>query len=434
MNLFYPMLVTGLLTSFHCVVMCGNMVLSYAVKGDAEDPLHKRMVPHLAYHSAKILSYLMVGLLLGSLGAFVSQGARTWVSLIAGAYMVLLGLSMTEKFPALRHLTPRPPRFLMTALMKLRKRSAAEAEAGDSSLATPVTFGLMTGLMPCGPLQAAQVAAAGAGTALAGGLTMLGFGLGTMPLMVGYGAVASYLSGRFKKYMAIAASAVIIVLGLVMVNRGLTALGSPVTFNTIKQSALGSSGVAVDESQFKTGADGVVEVQLGLEGYTFTPSTLAIPADKPVRIVVNRKDANLCSEELWIPSLGVRQPLKANGLTSIDLPPTKAGSYQITCQMGMLSATLQVGAGAAKAGSGWLPYAAVALAAAAVLWWDRRRNQAARRAAEEAARTKRGRKTPAPAPAPALVLFGFSPSELVLTGGAAAFAVFIGLLFGGYFG
>src|SRR5512133_2958875 len=98
------MLVSGLLASFHCVMMCGNMVLSYAVKGNEEGPLLQRMVPHFAYHSAKIVSYTLVGLLLGSIGAFLSQDVRSWVSVAAGAYMVLLGLNMTGKFPVLARL------------------------------------------------------------------------------------------------------------------------------------------------------------------------------------------------------------------------------------------------------------------------------------------------------------------------------------------
>src|SRR5512133_3345091 len=148
------MLVSGLLASFHCVMMCGNMVLSYAVKGNDEGPLIRRMIPHFAYHSAKLVSYTLVGLLLGSIGAFISQDARSWVAVLAGVYMVVLGLNMTGKFPVLAHLTPRPPKVLMRVLTKLRKRSSADADAGESTLATPLTFGLMTGLMPCGPLQA----------------------------------------------------------------------------------------------------------------------------------------------------------------------------------------------------------------------------------------------------------------------------------------
>lgn len=436
MNLFFPMLVSGLLASFHCVMMCGNMVLSYAVKGNEEGPLIRRMMPHFAYHGAKLLSYTAVGLLLGSIGSFISQDARSWVSVFAGVYMVLLGLNMTGKFPVLRHLTPRPPKVLMQALMKLRKRSTADAEAGESSIATPVTFGLMTGLMPCGPLQAAQVAAAGAGTPLFGALGMLGFGLGTMPLMLGYGALASALSGRFKEKMALAGAVVVLILGVVMMNRGAMALGSPVTFNTVKQAVLGTQTAELDESQFTVGADGVVEVPLVIERNQFQPQTLAIPADKPVRLIVDRREDNLCSDQIFIPKLGIQVPLTPNGITTVDIPATASGSFQMTCQMGMMAGTLQVGAGAARSGGGGAsPQLVLLLVLGGTGGWLYLRREAARKAAEaaRAARKGKGRKSPDPVPVTVPALLGLSRSELTLGGTAIVLAAFLGLLLGGYF-
>lgn len=462
LNLFYPMLLSGLLTSFHCVMMCGNMVLSYAVKGSEDGPLMKRMLPHFAYHGAKIVSYTLVGLLLGSIGEFITQEARSWVSLVAGVYMILLGLHMTGKFPMLGRLTPKPPRFLMNMLSKARKKANADAAEGESSLATPVSFGLMTGLMPCGPLIAAQVAAAGSGSSFAGAVGMLGFGLGTAPLMLGYGAIASFLGNKFKKYMAVAAAIVIIVLGAVMMNRGATALGLPINFNVIKQQVLGGPSVAVDESQFKTGADGVVEIPLVIENVQFQPATLAIPADKPVRLIVDRRENNLCSEQLAIPQLGILQTLTPNGQTIIDIPATKAGSYQMTCQMGMMAGSLQVGAGVAKTGANpaiWVLAIAVLGGAAVVAY---RRGEAAKRAAaEEAARREKARKghkgakgakgskgasggkggshkeivephhTPAPSPAPTYVFMQFTANETMLIGGAVLLAIVAGMVMGG---
>lgn len=444
MNPFFPMLVTGLLASFHCVMMCGNMVLSYAVKGNDEGPLLRRMMPHFAYHGAKLVSYTGVGLLLGSIGSFISQDARSWVSVVAGVYMILLGLNMTGKFPVLRHLTPRPPRFLMQALMKLRKRSSADADAGESSLTTPVTFGLMTGMMPCGPLQAAQVAAAGAGAPALGALTMLGFGLGTMPLMLGYGAVASALSGKFKEKMAFAGAIVIIILGVIMMNRGATALGSPVNFTSLKNAVVGTEAAVLDESQFAVGADGVIEVPLVIERNQFQPQTLAIPADKPVRLIVDRREANLCSDQLFIPKLGVQVPLTPNGITAIDLPATASGSFQMTCQMGMMAGTLQVGAGVAKSGGGMSPQLGLLFLLSGVGGWMYLRREAARKAAEAAAReaARHGKKgkgrtsnDPSPAPAAAGVSFslGLSTTELTLGCSAVALAAFLGLLLGGFF-
>lgn len=392
MNLFIPMLVTGLLTSFHCVMMCGNMVLSYAIKDANEGPLLRRLTPHFAYHGAKILSYTIVGLLLGSLGSFISAEARSWVSVVAGTYMVLLGLSMTGKFPVLMHLAPRPPRFFMALVSSLRRRAREEQAENDSGIATPVGFGLITGLMPCGPLIAAQVAAAGSGSMATGGLMMLGFGLGTVPLMLGYGAVASYLGSRFKQYMAVAAAVIIIVLGVVMVNRGATALGSPVNFNVAKRAILGTAAVQVDESRFKKAEDGAIEVPLGLEGYTFTPSTLAVPADTPVRIIVDRKDDNPCSDELWIPALGVRAPLTPRGITRVDLPATKAGTYQMTCQMGMLSASLQVGGSDGDESRALLVLGLIALAGSVGIGAVVSRRRRARAAAEAALHGARGKR------------------------------------------
>ncbi len=394
MNLFIPMFVTGLLTSFHCVMMCGNMVLSYAIKDATKGPLLHRMTPHFAYHGAKILSYTVVGLLLGSLGSFVNAEARSWVSVAAGTYMVLLGLSMTGKFPILMHLAPRPPKFFMTLLSTLRRRAKGEQAEGESSLVTPIGFGLITGMMPCGPLIAAQVAAAGSGSTATGGLMMLGFGLGTAPLMLGYGAIAGYLGSRSKRYMSVAAAVMIVALGIVMVNRGATALGSPVNFDTAKRAVLGSASVQVDESQFQKGADGVIEVPLGLEKFTFTPSTLAIPADTPVRIVVDRKDDNVCSDELWIPALGVRAPLTANGITKIDLPATKAGTYQMTCQMGMLAATLQVGTSSGGKSFALLVFGVTALAGGAGLAVRVGSQRRTARASAEAIRRKAHGKRP----------------------------------------
>lgn len=440
MNLFIPMLVSGLLTSAHCVMMCGNMVLSYAVKGNEDGPLVRRMVPHFAYHGAKIVSYALVGLLLGSIGEFISQNARSWVSVVAGVYMVLLGLQMTGKFPALNRITPRPPRFLMTAIAKLRRKANSDAADGSSTLTTPVSFGLMTGLMPCGPLIAAQVAAAGSGSAVAGSLGMLGFGIGTAPLMLGYGALAGYLGARFKKYMAVGAAIIVMVLGLVMLNRGATALGSPVNFNVVKQAVLGGGSVAVDESRFKTGADGVVEVPLVIENVQYQPQTLAIPANKPVRLIVDRRENNVCSEQLFIPGLAIQAKLTPNGQTVIDIPATKAGNYQMTCQMGMMSGSLQVGGGAAKAGTNpVVPLALVLLVGAGGVIYvrsQRTAREAAEKAAREAQRTRKGRSsTPShhPSPKPAPGFLGFNPAETMLVAGAVMTAMFTGLAVGGFF-
>jgi uncharacterized protein len=339
-NLFVPMFGVGLLTGFHCVTMCGAMVFGYSVRQGAQrESWLRRIAPQFGYQAAKILSYVMVGLILGSVGAVLNlAGVRSWATIAAGVFMIFVGLQLTGFLPALNRFTVRPPKALVRALSKLRRRASDEAEAETEAFVTPVLFGLLTGLMPCGPLIAAELAAAGSGSALNGAVAMLGFGLGTVPVMLAFGATASLVSARFQKWMTVAAAVVVIVLGLVFINRGAVLLGSPVTFNSVAESVVGRplpdlSGVATDSK-------GVAEVRITIKETQFVPSTVQIPAGVPVRLVVDRQEAAPCSDQIAMPQLGVLQNLAPNAVTVVNLPPTKGGSYNLTCGMGMMSGTL----------------------------------------------------------------------------------------------
>jgi len=377
--LFVSMLALGLVTSLHCVSMCGPMVVTYAVKGEEGGPWHRKLIPNLAYQGAKITSYVIVGVALGAIGsAFNLDGVRPYIMLLAGVFMIIMGLGMTGKAPWAARLTPRPPKFLITQLSKARRKANTDAEAGESSIATPITFGLLTGLMPCAPLMAAELAAAGTGSMLYGGIAMLAFGIGTAPLMLAFGTASSLLPKNLKAKMMSVLAIVVILFGVMYLNRAAMRLGSPVTLNTAKQAILGTpSGGSAVAASFAPGADGVVEVPLAIKNTQFLPGTLQVPADKPVRLVVDRQEDNACSAQLSIPQLGVTVDLKPNGVTTVDLPATKAGQYTLTCGMGMMAGQLAVGGAAPAGGESPLPWAAFTLAAAGgALYLGRKLNRA----------------------------------------------------------
>lgn len=421
------MFLLGLGTSLHCVSMCGPLVLTYAVKGTEEGPWYHKLSPNLAYQAAKVVSYMLVGLLLGTIGAFINFDAlRPYVMFLAGGFMILLGLGMTGKVGWATKLTPRPPAFLMRWISTLRRKSVADAAEGENSLATPVLFGLMTGLLPCGPLMAAQVSAAASGSAALGALGMAAFALGTAPLMVAFGTAGSLIPRVWKERMMVALAVMVMAFGLVFINRGLLLTGLP-NFNTVKQAALGSSA-PVGDAQYTTAADGVVEVPLVIANTQYVPSTLQIPADKPVRLIVDRREASACSDRLVLPQLGVDVALNPNGTTQVDLPATKAGNYGMTCQMGMMSGTLAVGGVAGSTGGGGvsplvlLLLAGVGGAAAYVL--------VKRRAPQKAAAPVR--KGTAVAATEQRTILGFTPTEALLVGAVIAMAAGVGLVVGGY--
>ena len=426
-DFFLPWLGVGLVTSVHCVTMCGFMVVSYAIKGTTDGTIAQRLTPHLAYQSAKIVSYVIVGIALGVIGsAFELDGVRGWVMALAGAFMILLGVSMTGWVPGLRAIAFRPPAFLVRALQRTRRKAVSDAEQGKASIATPLTFGLLTGLMPCGPLQAAQLAAAGAGSPLAGALAMLGFGVGTAPLMLGFGTVSGMLSARFRARMMLFAAVIVIVLGLVMLDRGAMMLGSPVTATSIRNAIVGGPVVELP-GDFEVGEDGVAEIPLSIVNTRFQPAVVAIPADQPVRLIVDRQEANVCSDQLWIPQIGVLQDLTPFGITVVEIPATAAGSYSLTCQMGMMSGTLQVGAAVATTDRTPLLAFVAIVAVLTGLYATRPRH------AGSVVDSGRAKECASPPMVSKTVLFGFPLGTIVLIVVLAGAAVIAGLAMGGQF-
>jgi sulfite exporter TauE/SafE len=456
------MFAVGLVTSIHCVFMCGGLVLTYAVKGTEQGPWYRRLVPHLAYQGAKIVSYATVALLLGGLVALLGRAIditpfRNWLQVVAGIYMVLLGIGMTGKVPVLRHISPRPPKFLIDALSKNRKKANSDASEGKASLATPISFGLLTGLMPCAPLIAAQASAMATGSPLLGVLAMIGFGLGTMPLMLVFGFASSLLSRGFQAKMQVVAALAVMIFGLVILNRGLMVVGSPVTFDTVRTAVIGSGQpVSQNTTQYKKGADGVVEIPMTIENAQYVPNNLSLPANTPVRIVVDRKETNACSKQLAIPKAGVLADLADNGITNVDVPAMPAGSYTLTCGMGMISGSLTVGGGSGGGGSGTspllLPAILIALIGGGYFIYSYR--AAHRPDTVPAARSGKGapvagsRATSGskgsgriaaqtsqrgPAPAAKTPLWGYEPVELVIGASIVIIASIIGLASGGFF-
>jgi sulfite exporter TauE/SafE len=392
------MFALGLATSLHCIGMCGPMVVTYAVKGEEDGPWHKKLVPNLAYQGAKITSYVIVGLALGAIGsAFNLNGIRPWIMFAAGAFMIILGLGMTGKVPWAARLTPRPPKFLITSLSNLRRKAKTDADQGESTLATPVAFGLLTGLMPCAPLQGAEIAAAATGSVLLGGTAMLAFGLGTMPLMLAFGTASSLIPKDWKHRLSIMLAVVVMIFGLVFINRAAMLVGSPVTFNSVKTAVVGGgSKTTAPAGNFKTGADGVVEVPFAIINTKYVPESVNIPADKPVRLLLDRQEDVACSDRLVIKQLGVDVALAPNAVTTIDLPATAAGTYSMTCGMGMMSGQLIVGDAAASGGGSagspilWLLVAVVAAVAAIYL---ARRKPADKQAASQPSNKASGKAT-----------------------------------------
>ena len=208
----YELLFTiGFLTGFHCIGMCGGFVVSYT---NVTQSKIRQLLAHFIYAFGKTLSYTTMGAGFGLLGATIAitPEIRGILALTASVFLLLYGLEMLNVFSWLRRFTLRLPSLVNRQMaIELRRRRS------------PLRTGLFTGLLlGCGPLQAMYVMAAGSGDPKQGAIILLIFGLGTLVPLLGFGLFASLLSPAVMRQMVRVSGILVIAMGLMMAQRGLT--------------------------------------------------------------------------------------------------------------------------------------------------------------------------------------------------------------------
>lgn len=313
--------VVGLLTSLHCVAMCGGINLSQCINHAATgEQGNARFTPSLLYNAGRVVSYTVIGGLAGALGSVVSfsGGAKAGVTIFAGVFMIIMGVNMLNIFPWLRRINLRMPKFIVD------RTSSAAGRRG------PFVVGLLNGFMPCGPLQTMQLYALGTGSFLMGAASMFLFSLGTVPLMFGFGALSTLISQKFTHRMMKVSAVLVVVLGLTMVGRGFSLFG--ITIPTPSR-ASGSNVAKV--------INGIQEVTTTLESGRYQP--IVVQKGIPVRWTINVKadDLNGCNNPITIPKYNLEKRL-VPGENIIEFTPKDEGTITYTCWMGMISSTIQV--------------------------------------------------------------------------------------------
>jgi uncharacterized protein len=208
----------GFFGSFgHCVGMCGPLAVALALARQSPAPTWQNSLRfHVLLNLGRLLSYGLVGSLLGALSATVvatgqlvgiGSDLRTGVVLLSGCLLIWWGVVQIKP-----QLLPPAPQFLHRQLHHFVSASMADQQS-------PVFLGLMWGLMPCGFLYVAQLKAIEAGNLWAGTTTMLAFGLGTMPMMLGVGVASSHWSSDQHSQLRRAGGWITVIVGLLTLGR-----------------------------------------------------------------------------------------------------------------------------------------------------------------------------------------------------------------------
>lgn len=332
-NMGYGMLfLIGLVTSVHCIGMCGGIhlsqCLSYQKNSEEEKNGEKgkkkwsTVYPSFLYNLGRVVSYTIVGGVVGGFGSVISFSGKGKgaVQLIAGVFMVIMGINMLNIFPWLRKFNPRMPKVFARKINEGKQKNGA------------FLVGILNGLMPCGPLQAMQIYALSTGSPLKGAFSMFLFSMGTVPLMFGFGALSSFLSQKFTKQVMKFGAVLVVILGISMFQNGWSVSGFPVFSLSF------SSGKEQQEAKVQ---DGVQVVETTLSPYGYEPIT--VQEGIPVKWTIKAEQGSLtgCNRAILIPEYEIQKTLEI-GENVIEFTPTKAGTYSYSCWMGMLRSSITV--------------------------------------------------------------------------------------------
>jgi hypothetical protein len=275
--------------------------------------------------------------------------------------------------PIFRYFTLEPPRAVTRYIRRKSK--------GQASALTPAFLGALTVLIPCGITQAMMAVAMGTGSPLDAAALMFAFILGTSPVFFTVAYLATRLGRRLEAGFMRAVAVVMLILGLVSINTGLTLVGSPYAFTNVRMALTNNTanrapvarqtfaglstpsdsvaqtkdnagqppaatdpttgGQAVVTGQFGSDvtAGGVITITATNRGYA--PTLTWARANQPLKLALVTKETYSCAQAFVMPSLGIEEILPTTGRVLIDLPPQPAGSKLFfSCSMGMYSGAI----------------------------------------------------------------------------------------------
>jgi sulfite exporter TauE/SafE len=215
--MLYSAFIFGLISSLHCIGMCGPIAMMLPV--DRNNPA-KKVTQIFTYHLGRVSAYATIGLVFGLLGkGFFLAGLQQKLSIFIGIAMILVILIPERTFAKYNFSKP-----IFNLISKIKTKLGSQFK--NKSYKSLFTIGLLNGFLPCGMVYVALFGAIAMQSAGFGVLYMVLFGLGTVPLMSSVVYLNSFLTIPIRNKIQKAIPYVAVIIGVLFILRGL-GLGIP---------------------------------------------------------------------------------------------------------------------------------------------------------------------------------------------------------------
>lgn len=215
--MLYSAFILGLISSLHCIGMCGPIAMMLPVDHQNEA---KKVTQIVTYHLGRLTAYTTIGLIFGLVGrGFFLAGLQQNMSIFIGVTMIIVVLVPEKIFAKYNFSKP-----VYKVISKVKSNLGSQFK--NKSYKSLFTIGLLNGFLPCGMVYVALFGAIAMQSAGFGALYMLLFGLGTMPLMTVVVYIRSLVKLPFRDKIQKAIPYVAVIIGVLFILRGL-GLGIP---------------------------------------------------------------------------------------------------------------------------------------------------------------------------------------------------------------
>lgn len=315
-----------------CLAVVGGVIIAFSEKYQTNEKsfLKGAAMPNLFFHIGRIVTFFLLGGLLGYLGGQIniSGSFLSFYTIFIAIVMFLLALNILGLAPSVASLGLSMPK-------SFTRHWAALKESNHK--AAPFVLGALSFFLPCGFTQSMQLFALASGSFWTGGLVLLFFALGTLPVLLALGIAVSWTKNKKTVIFQKAAGMLILLFALYTLGSGLALSGMKGNVLSTDNSIFtAKNNVSEKKSAGDASSENNVQiVKAALSSAGFEPSVIKIKKGVPVKWIIDGDHATGCTDKIIIPSLNITQSISA-GDNVVTFTPDKAGEIPFSCWMGMV--------------------------------------------------------------------------------------------------
>lgn len=325
-------LIVGLIAGVStCMALVGGLILGISARFSEKHPEAtslQKFRPHLFFNLGRILSFTLLGGVIGLIGrAFqFSSSILGFLIIVVGLVMMVLGLQLIKIFPKISSASLTLP-VSLAKLFGIKKHHDKEYSHLNS-----IIIGALTFFLPCGFTQAMQLYAISTGNFFSGAAIMGVFALGTTPGLLGIGGLTSLIQGSFARKFFKFAGILVILLATINISNGFNLTGwRGIQFGS-------KNDVSLPAAKIENGFQ-IVTMTQDSRGYR--PNKFTVRRGMPVKWFIDAKDTSSCSSSIVASKLNIKKFLSP-GENLIQFTPTEIGDIKFSCSMGMYTGKFTV--------------------------------------------------------------------------------------------